>query len=175
GPRDRNRGHRRCRGLGTRPVGPRLAPGEQRGARRLRADGIPGGGRLGRVGAPPVRRSDASTDPGGTWPGGVSLRDMRSREDVRVLARRYSLREEIARGGMGVVWRAEDTLLGRPVAVKEVFPPNERPGADGQSAGRRRGLREARAAAALHHPGIVTVFDIVREDGRSFIVMELLD
>src|SRR5205085_10984058 len=101
-------------------------------------------------------------------------RDMRSGQDVRMLAGRYELREEIARGGMGVVWRAEDTVLGRPVAVKEVFPPPAGRNGDRTSA-QRRVLREARAAAALHHPGIVTVFDVVHEGDNGFIVMELAE
>jgi serine/threonine protein kinase len=97
---------------------------------------------------------------------------MRAGEDVRTLGGRYELTEEIARGGMGVVWRGEDTLLGRAVAVKEMFPPAS---ADSGERAQKRVLREARAAAALHHPGIVTVYDMLEEDGASFIVMELLD
>jgi serine/threonine protein kinase len=101
---------------------------------------------------------------------------MQAEEAVRTLAGRYELEGEIARGGMGVVWRARDTLLGRPVAVKEIFPP--RTAGDGDPDGdrmRARVLREARAAAALHHPGIVTVYDLLEDDGGSYIVMELLD
>jgi serine/threonine protein kinase len=97
---------------------------------------------------------------------------MRAGEAVRTLGGRYELTEEIARGGMGVVWRGEDTLLGRAVAVKEMPPPAS--GDSGERA-RKRVLREARAAAALHHPGIVTVYDMLEKDGASFIVMELLD
>jgi serine/threonine protein kinase len=97
---------------------------------------------------------------------------MQSREGTRTLAGRYELTEEIARGGMGVVWRGEDTLLGRAVAVKQMSPPAS---ADSGERAQKRVLREARAAAALHHPGIVTVYDMLEEDGASFIVMELLD
>jgi eukaryotic-like serine/threonine-protein kinase len=97
---------------------------------------------------------------------------MQAGEAVRTLGGRYELTEEIARGGMGVIWRGEDTLLGRPVAVKEMFPHGA---ADSDERARKRVLREARAAAALHHPGIVTVYDMREEDGESYIVMELLD
>src|SRR4029078_1725388 len=97
---------------------------------------------------------------------------MQSREGTRTLAGRYELTEEIARGGMGVVWRGEDTLLGRAVGVKKMPPPAS---ADSGERAQKRVLREARAAAALHHPGIVTVYDMLEEDGASFIVMELLD
>jgi serine/threonine protein kinase len=97
---------------------------------------------------------------------------MQCREGTRTLAGRYELTEQIARGGMGVVWRGEDTLLGRAVAVKEMSPPAS---TDSGERAQKRVLREARAAAALHHPGIVTVYDMLEEDGASFIVMELLD
>lgn len=86
---------------------------------------------------------------------------------------RYRLRSEIGSGGMGTVWHAEDTLLQRDVAVKEVaLPPAV---AAGESdAIRKRVLREARAAAALNHPNAVTVFDVIEEDGKAFIVMECI-
>ena len=82
---------------------------------------------------------------------------------------RYELVSELGRGGMGVVHRARDLLLGRDVALK--FMPA------GESDGPLRELfrREARAAAALSHPGIVTIFDIGRQEGREFIAMELVD
>jgi serine/threonine protein kinase len=91
-----------------------------------------------------------------------------------VVAGRYLLREAIGRGGMGTVWRAEDQLLGRAVALKQVelpaaVPPQER------QAMRQRVLREARAAARLSHAGAVTVFDVVEDDGNLFIAMELVE
>jgi hypothetical protein len=75
---------------------------------------------------------------------------------------------------MGTVWRASDTLLRREVAVKEVVcPPNMAP--SDRDSMYERTLREARAAAALSHPSVVQVYDVVTEDGRPWIVMELLD
>ncbi|MEV0412202.1 protein kinase [Streptomyces sp. NPDC050448] len=74
---------------------------------------------------------------------------------------------------MGIVWRARDEVLGREVAVKEVRPPT---GLDGAEIGRmyRRLEREAWAAARVSHRGVVTVYDVASEDGRPWIVMELV-
>ncbi|WP_308195490.1 serine/threonine-protein kinase [Dactylosporangium sp. AC04546] len=86
---------------------------------------------------------------------------------------RYALRTAIGHGGMGTVWRASDTLLRRDVAVKEVIlPPNLAP--SDRDSMYQRTLREARAAAALSHPAVVQVYDVVTEAGRPWIVMELL-
>jgi hypothetical protein len=75
---------------------------------------------------------------------------------------------------MGTVWRAADMLLRRDVAVKEVvLPPGLAP--SDRDALYERTLREARAAAALQHPAVVQVYDVVTEGGRPWIVMELLD
>ncbi|MBE1531289.1 hypothetical protein H4W34_001122 [Actinomadura algeriensis] len=74
---------------------------------------------------------------------------------------------------MGTVWRADDETLDREVAVKEVVLPHGL--ADDERENRhRRTLREARASARLGHPGVVTVHDVVDEDGRPWIVMELV-
>ncbi|SCG41603.1 Serine/threonine protein kinase [Micromonospora halophytica] len=87
---------------------------------------------------------------------------------------RYSLRSAVGNGGMGTVWRATDTLLRRDVAVKEVvLPPGLAP--SDRDAMYERTLREARAAAAIQHPAVVQVYDVVTEGGRPWIVMELLD
>jgi hypothetical protein len=75
---------------------------------------------------------------------------------------------------MGTVWRADDVLLGRPVAVKEVELPAGPAGPD-RVALRERALREARAAARLNHPGVVTLHDAVEADDRLFLVMELVE
>ncbi|GIH54300.1 hypothetical protein Mro02_12140 [Microbispora rosea subsp. aerata] len=74
---------------------------------------------------------------------------------------------------MGMVWHAHDVLLDRDVAVKELLLPFGLDSAGAQAAHRRM-LREARSAARLSHPGIVTVHDVVEEDGRPWIVMELV-
>ncbi len=90
-----------------------------------------------------------------------------------VIGGRYRLRDLIGRGAMGAVWRARDELLDRDVAVKEVKIPPALGGPD-RDALYQRTLREAKTAARLNHPGVVTVFDVVEEDGRPWIVMELV-
>jgi serine/threonine protein kinase len=88
-----------------------------------------------------------------------------------VLGRRYRLLSQVGRGGMGRVWHAHDDLLHRDVAVKEVIFPPGLTDSDREVLYERT-LREARSAARLTHPGIVTVHDVVEEDGRPWIVME---
>ncbi|MGR6913213.1 serine/threonine-protein kinase [[Actinomadura] parvosata] len=90
------------------------------------------------------------------------------------LAGRYRLLAQLGQGGMGTVWRAMDELLRQEVAIKEVrLPPNLDESARSELVDRT--LREARAAAALRdHPSIVTVHDVVLDDGRPWIVMELV-
>jgi eukaryotic-like serine/threonine-protein kinase len=90
-----------------------------------------------------------------------------------VLGRRYRLLGQVGRGGMGRVWRAHDDLLHREVAVKEVIFPPGLTNSDREVLVERT-LREARSAARLSHPGIVTVHDVVEEDDRPWIVMELV-
>jgi eukaryotic-like serine/threonine-protein kinase len=82
---------------------------------------------------------------------------------------RYELLEVIASGGMATVWRAFDTRLDREVAVKR---PHPGPPDDPQ---RERILREARAAASIGHPNLVTVFDVGEDRDGLFMVMELVD
>ncbi|WP_189244456.1 serine/threonine-protein kinase [Streptosporangium pseudovulgare] len=92
----------------------------------------------------------------------------------RRVASRYHLLEPIGRGGMGIVWRAHDELLDREVAVKEVRYADTL-GEDNQENFNRRTKREARAAGRLTHPNVVVVHDVVEEDGRPWIVMQLVE
>ncbi|WP_457810463.1 protein kinase domain-containing protein [Streptomyces rimosus] len=92
----------------------------------------------------------------------------------RVLGGRYRVTGQIGRGGMGVVCRAVDEVLGREVAVK-VLRAYTDASAPELADLRTRMQREARAAARVRHSGVVTVHDVIDEDGRPVIVMELVD
>lgn len=89
----------------------------------------------------------------------------------RLVAGRYRLAERIGRGGMGTVWRAEDELLGRQVAVKKLrVPPHLND--DERETLYERTRREARSAARIAHPNVVVVHDVVEDEGLPCIVME---
>ena len=90
------------------------------------------------------------------------------------LARRYRLLSVVGRGGMGTVWRAYDEMLDRDVAVKEVRLPGRITEGERRVMCRRL-LAEARATAALKHPGTVAVHDLIIEGGRPWIVMEFVE
>ncbi|MFF1273830.1 serine/threonine-protein kinase [Streptomyces marokkonensis] len=99
-----------------------------------------------------------------------------SRQDksARLLAGRYRLGDVLGRGGMGTVWRAQDETLGRTVAVKELRFPSS----IDEDEKRRlitRTLREAKAIARIRNTSAVTVYDVVQEDDRPWIVMELVE
>src|SRR5688500_8657160 len=83
---------------------------------------------------------------------------------------RYQITAQVGAGGMGEVYRASDTTLERTVAIK-VLPDH----AANDAQVRERFEREARAASALNHPNMLTVFDVGREGDAAFLVMELID
>jgi eukaryotic-like serine/threonine-protein kinase len=89
-------------------------------------------------------------------------------ESGRVLAGRYRLHERLGRGGFGEVWRAEDTALGRDVAVKTLLFARR------DESGLKRFEREARALARLNHPNVVAVFDTGVDGDTGYLVMQLL-
>ncbi|MDT9681801.1 protein kinase [Streptomyces sp. TRM76323] len=123
------------------------------------ASGAAGGAAAGTAGAGLVKKSA----------GGA-----RVTTEGRLLAGRYRLGAVLGRGGMGTVWRAVDETLGRTVAVKELRFPN----AIDEDEKRRlitRTLREAKAIARIRNNSAVTVYDVVDEDDRPWIVMELIE
>ncbi|WP_415952417.1 serine/threonine-protein kinase [Streptomyces sp. KLOTTS4A1] len=105
---------------------------------------------------------------------GERSEEARQGENTRLIAGRYRLGDVLGRGGMGTVWRASDETLGRTVAVKELRFPSS----IDEDEKRRlitRTLREAKAIARIRDHGAVTVFDVVDEDDRPWIVMELIE
>ncbi|WP_264081623.1 serine/threonine-protein kinase [Gandjariella thermophila] len=91
----------------------------------------------------------------------------------RLIAGRYRLQRVLGRGSMGTVWAAYDEVLHRRVAVKEMRLPPGMPETEA-AALRERTLREARAIAVLSHPNVVTLHDVVQQDGEPVVVMELV-
>ncbi|MEU7279909.1 serine/threonine-protein kinase [Streptomyces sp. NPDC045431] len=91
-----------------------------------------------------------------------------------LIAGRYRVIRQLGRGGMGVVWRALDEVLGREVALKELRTYTDSSGHELADL-RLRMQREARAAARVRHPGVIAVHDVADHEGRPVIVMELVD
>lgn len=90
-------------------------------------------------------------------------------ESERV-AGRYAVLRAVGHGGMGTVWLCNDELLGRQVALKQIGGLPGEPAVE-----TRRAMREARAAAALNHPNVVSVYDVVNHAGRPWLVMEYVE
>src|SRR5208283_1549763 len=86
---------------------------------------------------------------------------------------RYEIIDELGRGAMGSVFRARDPAMDRIVAIKTILTAAL--ASEQASEFRQRFYREARAAGALAHPGIVSVFDVGEDDGVPFLVMEFVD
>lgn len=121
----------------------------------------------------PAPTAPATNGPDRPAPNRNAPGDPKAVANRRRLAGRYRLDEVLGRGATGTVWGAYDEMLRRRVAVKEVPPPPGMPAAEADVL-RERTLREARAIGVLSHPNVVTLYDVVQQDGEPYVVMELL-
>ncbi|MFC4955986.1 protein kinase [Streptomyces mauvecolor] len=122
----------------------------------------------------PSTGAKSAARPGGAKPAAAAEAPKKGGGEGRLLAGRYRLGGVLGRGGMGTVWRAVDETLGRTVAVKELRFPSS----IDEDEKRRlitRTLREAKAIARIRNTAAVTVYDVVDEDDRPWIVMELVE
>ena len=122
--------------------------------------------------APSIGKSSyppASSGPGGVRPGPQDATQIMNVVG-NAIGTRYQLEKELGRGGMGVVYLARDTQLDRPVALKFLGTL-----LDGAEEYRARFVREARAAAKVSHPNIVSIYDICDAEGRAYIAMEYIE
>ncbi len=94
-------------------------------------------------------------------------------DQERLIAARYRLLHLLGQGSMGTVWAAHDEVLGRQVAVKGILHTPGMPDVEAAQL-RERTMREARAVAALSHPNVVMLHDVVQHDGNPYVVMELV-
>jgi eukaryotic-like serine/threonine-protein kinase len=94
-------------------------------------------------------------------------------EEDELIAGRYRLAGRLGRGGMGEVWQAYDERLHRKVAVKQLILPAELDGEQSAQA-MRQAVREGRIAARLQHKNVVTLFDVIEEDGQAYLILEYL-
>ncbi|MGH3392531.1 MAG: serine/threonine-protein kinase [Actinomadura sp.] len=86
---------------------------------------------------------------------------------------RYQLNKPLGQGGMGIVWEGYDRALRRPVAIKQLLPPQRlEPGQEREL--KARFLREARSAAALDHPSVISIYDVLEDPDGPWIVMQLI-
>ncbi|MEU9982735.1 serine/threonine-protein kinase [Streptomyces sp. NPDC050856] len=122
---------------------------------------------------PPQGTPHPPTRPAGTAPPAPAAAPVPESGAGRVVGGRYRLVARLGHGGMGTVWRAHDEVVDREVAVKEPRVPDHVDDRERANVHLRM-QREARAAARIDHPAVVTVHDVVVEDGRPWIVMELV-
>ncbi|MEU5127656.1 serine/threonine protein kinase [Streptomyces mobaraensis NBRC 13819 = DSM 40847] len=151
-------------------VAPGAAPGVMPGVASGAMPGVASGG-TGPVGGPGASAgSGMATGSGAAAGSGTAAGEPGA---GRRVGGRYLLRSRLGHGGMGTVWRAHDEVVDREVAVKEPRVPDHLPDSMRQNIHLRM-QREARAAARVAHPSVVAVHDVVVEEGRPWIVMELV-